>query len=182
MNVVVEKVLMFNPFALLGVEQSFTLDKTELENKYLELMKTYHPDKVTGVDDASQKLAFMTKSTQINDAYNLLKDDVKRGQALIDLQKDHAHFNENVVKNDFEFIVLQINLREQAQNLSQNFVEAEFNQLQEQAKQLTLENKEALKQAFHDNNLELAQKLVYRLQFLAKLSQEIETLEMNNLF
>ncbi|WP_222985600.1 Fe-S protein assembly co-chaperone HscB [Psittacicella gerlachiana] len=168
---------MFNPFQVIGIEQKFSLDLNELEQKYLDLMKTYHPDKVVGVEDPNQRISFISKSTQINDAYNILKDDLKRGQVIIDLEKDHQHFNENVVKQDAEFIFLQIQMREQIDKLSRNFVEQEFNNLKTKAKSLVNENKQALEQAFIENNLELAQKLVYRLQFLAKLKSEIEKVE-----
>ncbi|RIY33990.1 Fe-S protein assembly co-chaperone HscB [Psittacicella hinzii] len=167
---------MFNPFAIFSLEEDFTIDNKALEAKYLELMKVYHPDKVVN-EEESKRIAFMTKSTQINDAYNILKNDVKRAQALIDLKKDQVHFDETVAKQDNQFLFVQLQMREAVEKLSHNFSEEKFNALKSQAKALLTENKANLVEAFAKEDLGLAQKLVYRLQFLAKLSSEIENVE-----
>lgn len=182
MNVVVEKVSMFNPFSILGVEPSFNLDLSQVETNYLEQMKAYHPDKLAALEDAKEKLLLANKATQLNDAYNILQDEIKRGQVLIDLLKDEQHFNESIARNDSEFIFVQLQMREKIANLSVLFDESAFAALKEQARELREQNRLALTNAFTNNDLNLAQKLVYRLQFIAKLASEIEQVEDEQLF
>ncbi|MFC6277377.1 Fe-S protein assembly co-chaperone HscB [Psittacicella hinzii] len=174
---------MFNPFAILGLDEDFVLDSAKLENNYLELMKQYHPDKIAAQgDDSKQKLEITLKSQQINDAYNIVKDDIKRAQALIDLKKQQAHFDETIAKKDNEFIFTQLEMREAVANLAQIYDESKMAAIKQKALDDKQQNLQALTQALAEQNLELAQKLVYRLQFLSKLQTDIATVEEDQLF
>ena len=58
-------------FQLLGLKKGATKD--DIKAAYRRLAKTYHPDKLSGVDDAIKKIA-EEKFREIKDAYeNLIK-------------------------------------------------------------------------------------------------------------
>jgi|GEM_PF-5457686 len=77
-----------NPFDLLELEPCFLLDLEHLQNKYRQLQKKYHPDRLTQASLAEQRQAQL-RSTQINAAYQILKDPWKRVHILLYL----AHFS-----------------------------------------------------------------------------------------
>ena len=76
---------MRNYFDVLGVERKFHLSEGELEQKFLELSRKLHPDRFARAP-ASERVAALQKSTELNDAYKVLKDRVKRGEYLLKLE------------------------------------------------------------------------------------------------
>ena len=60
-----------NYFQLFEIEQSVLIDYSELEKKYLELQKEFHPDKLSGMSDGIINLA-KEKFQLIQDSYEYL--------------------------------------------------------------------------------------------------------------
>lgn len=73
-----------DPFATLGFERRFHLDKLLLERRYRELQQALHPDKHTKAP-ASERALTLRKAIEVNEAYRVLRDDQKRGEALLGL-------------------------------------------------------------------------------------------------
>lgn len=63
-----------NYFELFNIPASYELDKDELQLAYLKLQKQYHPDNCETVE---QQLQAVEKTIEINDAFDVLSDDVK---------------------------------------------------------------------------------------------------------
>jgi molecular chaperone HscB len=80
---------MLNPFEILGLPAKFDIGEDELEERYLELSRIYHPDfhSATPADD---QVAVLQKSAAINDAYRILRDPWSRVEALIHLRDPSA--------------------------------------------------------------------------------------------
>jgi molecular chaperone HscB len=72
-------------FDVLGLRRSFHLDRAELENRFLELSKKWHPDRFAKAAPRD-RLEAMTKTTELNDALRVLRDDVKRAEYLLKLE------------------------------------------------------------------------------------------------
>jgi len=68
-----------------------------LNHQYRTLQKTIHPDRFVNATDA-EKQQSLQKSTQINDAYQVLKDPIKRASHIISL---HQVLKENTLPPDF---------------------------------------------------------------------------------
>jgi len=68
-----------------------------LNHQYRTLQKTIHPDRFVNATDAEKKQS-LQKSTQINDAYQVLKDPIKRASHIISL---HQVLKENTLPPDF---------------------------------------------------------------------------------
>src|SRR5262249_27402541 len=73
-----------DPFATLGLPRRYEIDMQELETRYRELQKALHPDKHAGAS-ASQRRLSLERAIQVNEAYRVLKDDLKRAEALVAL-------------------------------------------------------------------------------------------------
>jgi len=69
-------------FGLFGLPERFEIDLVELEKRYLALSRELHPDRhATG--SASERLASVQKTTDLNQAYKVLRDDFRRAEHLL---------------------------------------------------------------------------------------------------
>ena|SRR5436190_7747276 len=73
---------MFNPFALLNLEESYTLDLQILEKHYFEEQKKSHPDQFSKATE-QEKIGALKKSTSVNQAYIVLKNPLSRAEYLL---------------------------------------------------------------------------------------------------
>jgi len=78
-----------DPFEILGLQPGFEIDADELEARYLELSREYHPDFNQGLGPAQQVL-MLTRSAELNDAYRMLRDPWSRAEATISLSDADA--------------------------------------------------------------------------------------------
>ena len=73
----------WDPFAVLGVERRFWVDRGVLEAAYLRASRAAHPDRVgNDAEEAVRRMAV------INDAKETLIDDERRARALVKLAED----------------------------------------------------------------------------------------------
>lgn len=71
-------------FALFGVPQRFSQDRAALDQRWKELQREVHPDRFAASDAAAQRQALQW-SVRINEAYQRLKDPLRRATLLCDL-------------------------------------------------------------------------------------------------
>jgi molecular chaperone HscB len=69
-------------FEVLGVPRRFAVTTAELEAQYLALSKQLHPDRWARATPR-ERLEAVQKTTELNDAYRVLKDPVKRAEYLL---------------------------------------------------------------------------------------------------
>ena len=86
-----------NFFDTFNLPVLFNIDIDMLNHQYRTLQKTNHPDRFVNATDAEKKQS-LQKSTQINDAYQVLKDPIKRASHIISL---HQVLKENTLPPDF---------------------------------------------------------------------------------
>lgn len=77
--------LQDNDFVLFGVPERFVQDRTTLDARWKELQKEAHPDRFAAQGTAAQRVA-MQWSVRINEAYQRLKDPLKRAAYLCELR------------------------------------------------------------------------------------------------
>ncbi len=70
---------------MLGVPRKFHLDGGELETRYLTLQKETHPDRFAKALPR-ERLEAVVRNTELNDAYKVLKNEVKRAEYLLKLE------------------------------------------------------------------------------------------------
>lgn len=73
---------MSDPFDTLGVEPRFDIDLDKLAERHRDLSRTLHPDRYAGAPAAERRMA-LGKAIEVNDAYRVLKDPVRRAEALL---------------------------------------------------------------------------------------------------
>ncbi len=71
-----------DPFALLGLPVAYDVDPAALERAFFERSKAVHPDRVAGAP-AAERVAALSRSRALNDAYQLIKKPVSRAEYLL---------------------------------------------------------------------------------------------------
>jgi molecular chaperone HscB len=71
-----------DPFALLGLAPAYDVDLAALERAFFERSKQQHPDRA-GATTAAERIATMSRSRALNDAYQLIKKPVSRAEHLL---------------------------------------------------------------------------------------------------
>jgi molecular chaperone HscB len=71
-----------DPFGLLGLAPSYEVDLPALERAFFERSKQVHPDRVAG-GTAAERVAVLSRSRALNDAYQLIKRPVPRAEYLL---------------------------------------------------------------------------------------------------
>lgn len=76
--------LQSDDFTLFGLERRFRQDRAQIDARWKELQRQVHPDKFADQGAAAQRVA-MQWSVRINEAYQRLKDPLKRAAYLCEL-------------------------------------------------------------------------------------------------
>ena len=97
-------------FAIFGVPQRFAQDRAALDARWKELQREAHPDRFAAQDAATQRRA-MQWSVRINEAYQRLKDPLKRAAYLCELAGAPINAHDNTAM-PAEFLMQQMAWRE----------------------------------------------------------------------
>ncbi len=102
--------LQSTDFELFEIPAQFSQDRSVLDAKWKDLQREAHPDKFAAQGTAAQRIA-MQWSVRINEAYNRLKDPLKRATYLCELNGApiQAHTNTSMPP---AFMMMQIEWRE----------------------------------------------------------------------
>lgn len=77
--------LQLNDFELFGLPQQFALDAKQLAEHWKALQREAHPDRHAAAGEAARRVA-MQWSARINEAYQRLRDPVRRAAYLCELR------------------------------------------------------------------------------------------------
>ena len=76
--------LQSDDFELMGLPRQFALDRSTLDERWKALQKQTHPDRFAGEGGVAQRVA-MQWSVRVNEAYQRLKNPLKRAAYLCEL-------------------------------------------------------------------------------------------------
>ncbi len=102
--------LASDDFELFGVPRRFEQDRAELDARWRALQAEVHPDRFTAEGQAAQRVA-MQWAVRVNEAYQRLKDPVKRAAYLCELQGTPVD-TENNTAMPHGFLMQQMEWRE----------------------------------------------------------------------
>lgn len=102
--------LQSNDFELFGLSPRFELDRAALDERWKALQREVHPDRHATADAPSQRQA-MQWSVRINEAYQRLKDPLKRAAYLCELHGAPIEAENNTAMPT-EFLMQQMQWRE----------------------------------------------------------------------
>jgi len=94
------------------MDQSFEVDKMELEKMFHQLQHLFHPDRFFASDDEEIEGYSTTYSSFINNAYNLLKDDLERAKYLLE-KKGYSVLEEDQPLADMDLLMYIMEVREE---------------------------------------------------------------------
>lgn len=102
--------LQSDDFELFGVPQRFAQDRAALDARWKELQREVHPDKFAAQGAAAQRVA-MQWSVRINEAYQRLKDPMRRAAYLCELHGAPIQAEDNTAM-PASFLMQQMEWRE----------------------------------------------------------------------
>ncbi|MCX7663764.1 MAG: Fe-S protein assembly co-chaperone HscB [Tepidimonas fonticaldi] len=102
--------LQDDDFALFGVPRRFRLDRAELDARWKQLQRLAHPDRFAHQGAAAQRIA-MQWSVRINEAYQRLRDPLRRAAYWCELQGVPIEAESNTAM-PADFLLQQMQWRE----------------------------------------------------------------------
>ena len=162
--------LQSDDFELFGVPQRFAQDRAALDARWKELQREAHPDKFAAQGAAAQRVA-MQWSVRINEAYQRLKDPMRRAAYLCELHGAPIQAEDNTAM-PASFLMQQLEWRE---SLDEAHTVAELDALDDGVQQAQSQAL-ALCGQLTDQQRDYASaaKQVRALMFIARFADDIE--------
>lgn len=73
-----------DPFETLGIARTFDLDLPAVEKTHRDLSRALHPDRYVGANATERRVA-LTKAMEVNEAWRIVRDPIRRAEALLRL-------------------------------------------------------------------------------------------------
>ena len=163
--------LQSDDFELFGLVQRFAQDRASIDARWKDLQREAHPDKFSAQGAAAQRLA-MQWSVRINEAYQRLKDPLKRAAYLCELHGVAVNAENNTAM-PAAFLMQQMEWREALDDaVSTSEVEAIDKQVMS-ARLEMLKNCERLLD--DESDYQQAAQQVRSLMFVERFAHDIET-------
>lgn len=159
-------------FALFALPKSMAVDTAQLDERYKQLQRDYHPDRFVNASEQDRRLSMQITSL-INQARQTLLNPLSRATYLLEL--DGCDLNsETDTRMSGEFLMAQMELREALEMVESASDPYEYiERLQERVSKFQLTTREAFENAFSVSDLKVARERVREWQFLNKLNSEI---------
>ncbi|MEK6746841.1 MAG: Fe-S protein assembly co-chaperone HscB [Pseudomonadota bacterium] len=148
-------------FEIFSITPTFDIDQAQLEAEYFKAQRLFHPDRFVGksVEERNQALQ---KSMDINKAYEILKNPLKRAQYILHLQGIEVGGEHDSIKPSKELLVEIMELRE---HLAES---TETERIRELHKNSLLE----ISKFYAKNNWQKMAQETMRLGYLVKMLDE----------
>lgn len=162
--------LQSNDFELFALPRQFAQERTAIDARWKDLQREVHPDKFSAQGAAAQRVA-MQWSVRINEAYQRLKDPIKRAAYLCEIHGAAVNAENNTAMPP-EFLMQQMEWREaleEAQGL--NEVEAIGAQVAAARREM-LKKCEQLLDGQHDYGQ--AARQVRALMFIERFASDVQ--------
>ena len=167
---------MNNPFALFDLPVAFQVDSALLNERYLALQKSLHPDNFSAASAQEQRLAIQ-KSAEINDALRILKDPITRADSIIALNTGKTENPEEKSNNDIDFLMQQMEWRETLENIENRKDTDELTAFAQEINQIRHAILSELSTALTEQQWDIARAITDKLRFIKKLQAEVERVE-----
>ena len=155
-------------YTRLGMTPTFDVDQDELQRQYFGFQRRLHPDRFAA-KSAREKALSQSQATSLNEAYETLKDPLKRAAYLLNLLGHPVDLTACGTINDRELLMEQMEKREALAEAT----------TPEQVAKLAMENESEviacqchISAAFNAGNLDEAAHFSIRLKYLVKLADE----------
>jgi molecular chaperone HscB len=168
-----------NYFELFDLPVTFDIDTDDLSVRYRELQRRVHPDKFASGSDQERRVS-MQMTTLVNEAFQTLRDSVKRARYLLGLKGIDVDAETDTAM-DPVFLTEQIELRESLEEVKRTTNPhkplAELaNQIDRRMETTVGQFRQHLSEGGGEGTRK-ARAAVREMQFLDKLREEIDNLE-----
>lgn len=162
--------LQSNDFELFGLPGRFAQDRAAIDARWKELQREAHPDRFAAQGPAAQRVALQW-SVRINEAYQRLKDPLKRAAYLCELRGAPIEAESNTAM-PAAFLVEQMEWREALDDAAS---EDELDDLQQRLDAARRDTLAAIGDALdaHDDASRAAQQ-VRALMFIERFAQDVD--------
>ena len=162
--------LLSNDFEIFGIAPAFALDRDALDQRWKDLQRQVHPDRFAADAATAQRVA-MQWSVRINEAYQRLKNPLKRAAYLCELRGAPIQAENNTAM-PAAFLMQQMEWREALDEAtSAADLQALKAQTQSSARELTVQLVQALDT---DGDATRAAQSVRALMFVERFASEVE--------
>ena len=170
-------ILTQNYFQLFSLPERYRLERAELGARYRDLQRRVHPDRFASAGDQERR-ASMQQAAQINEAFETLKDPLRRGRYLLELRGAPVEERQGS-HHDPEFLMQQIELREAlAEVRGQPDPLAALDRLSRDIRAQYQALESSLETALDDSgDIQAALTFVLRMQYFTRLQNEVQELE-----
>ena len=172
------KSLQSDDFELFGLAQTYAQDRTQIDARWKDLQRQAHPDKFADQGAAAQRIA-MQWSVRINEAYQRLKDPLKRAAYLCELNGAPVNAENNTAMPP-AFLMQQMAWREALDEAESAEDLEQISQQVQQASREVLQKIEQLidqQQAFADA-VGQVRALMFVERFAADVDKRLDQLEL----
>ncbi len=171
--------ITLNYFELFQLPVACELDSKQLALRYRELQKAVHPDRFAGDAGRQQRLS-VQYAAYVNEAFETLKSPLSRFIYMLQLADREVSMEQNTVM-DPAFLMEQMSLREAVGELRDNpNPEPELDRLIDQVQSSLnafIAEFNHLWVSGTPENLDQAEAVVRKMQFMVKVAAELEQLE-----
>ena len=162
--------LQSNDFELFGLVPEFVQNRQVIDARWKELQREAHPDKFVAQGASAQRLA-MQWSVRINEAYQRLKDPLKRAAYLCELNATPVNAEINTAM-PAEFLMQQMAWREALDDASGS---AELNDLGEQVRRARHDQIQKIEQLLdREHDYQKAVQQVRSLMFIERFDRDVQ--------
>ncbi|APW46459.1 Fe-S protein assembly co-chaperone HscB [Rhodoferax antarcticus] len=165
------KSIQSDDFELFELTQRFAQDRAQLDARWKDLQREVHPDKFAGQDAAAQRVA-MQWSVRVNEAYQRLKDPLKRAAYLCELNGAPVNAENNTAM-PAAFLMQQMQWREELDEAKSAEDIQQISQQVQLARRGMLENIERLIDLQHAFDEAVEQ--VRALMFVERFEDDVNT-------
>ena len=162
--------LQSTDFELFGLPERFAQDRAAIDARWKELQREAHPDRFAAQGQAAQRVA-MQWSVRINEAYQRLKDPLKRAAYLCGLRGAPIDAEKNTAMPR-EFLMEQMEWRESLEEASG---EAELDALDERLNATRRDLLARIAQLLDEkNDFAAAAEQVRALMFVERFGEDVQ--------
>ena len=162
--------LQSDDFELFGLPRKFAQERSQIDTRWKELQREAHPDRFAAQGAAAQRVA-MQWSVRINEAYQRLKDPLKRAAYLCELNGASVRAEDNTAMPT-AFLMQQMEWRESLEDArSEGELDALDDEVMAAKKRMLAECGRLLDEA---GDAVGAVQQVRALMFVARFAQDVE--------
>lgn len=163
-------------FELFGLNAIFDIDPAQLHAAQQRLQASFHPDRYVGSNEQDKRLSVQVAS-RINQAYETLRDPVKRSRYLLEINGANLP-DDSATTADTEFLMEQIELREAVEACREGAdALAQCEAIATRLRQRAAELSQDFVKHFDANRFDAAIDSSRKMQFVQRIQQQLTELQ-----